>query len=98
MMQALIVAAIVAYAFWVVAKRYAPKPVRRLTYALLARGAKRLGWKQGVRKFESEISTPSSASCGDGCGSCGACSPADGTPAAKQNTITPEALKLTIRR
>lgn len=95
-MQEWIVAVIVAYAAWVVARRYAPKPVRGFVRAWTARGARRLGWTRMAMKFEAEKTAASS--CADGCGTCGGCGSADTKPAAKQFTMTPEALKRTASR
>ena len=96
MIQESIVALIVAYAAWVVAKRYAPKPLRQRVRAWTVKAATRLGWTRIAAKFDAADSGASS--CADGCGTCGGCGSDDTTPAAKQFTITPEALQRTILR
>jgi hypothetical protein len=96
MMQESIVALIVAYAAWVVARRYAPKPVRQWVRAWKVRVATRLGWTRIAAKFD--VSDSGASSCADGCGTCGSCDSAGTKPAVKQFAITPEALKQTIKR
>jgi hypothetical protein len=93
MMQEWIVAVIVGYAAWIVAKRYAPKPVRRFFRAWTVRTATRLGWTRLAMKFD--ISASAAVSCADGCGTCGGCGSAEVEAAPTQFTITPDALKRT---
>ena len=100
MLQQWIVGAIVAYAFWAVARRYLPKSLRRFLRSWAVRLARRIGWKRLAAKLEERAEA--GASCGDGCGSCGNCGPsgkevnADGEP--KQFTVSVEALKSTAAR
>jgi hypothetical protein len=94
MMQESIVAVIVAYAVWVVAKRYAPKSLRRALRAWIERTAMRFGWTGIAAKLEAK--RQAEAACASGCGACGGCASGDAASAAKkQFTITPEALKRT---
>lgn len=95
-MQESIVALIVAYAAWVVARRYAPKSVRQWARAWAVRVATRLGWTRIAAKFD--VSDSSASSCAEGCGTCGSCGSAGAKSAVKQFVITPEALKKTIKR
>ena len=97
-MQEIIVAVIVLLATWVVARKYLPAPLRRRTAALSARLLRRIGLETIALRLEQDL--PAAASCADGCGSCGNCG--DVAPTAKprpqQFSITPDALKKTIRR
>ena len=95
-MQETIVALIVAYAAWVVAKRYMPKAIRQTVRASIVVAAKRLGWNSVAHKFEMEIQ-PAPA-CADACSTCGGCGATDTTPEKKQLTISVEALKRTASR
>jgi hypothetical protein len=92
MMQEAIVAVIVAYAVWVVAKRYAPKPVRLALANLATRAALWLGWNRLAAKFEPKPQVSSA------CGSCGGCGSASSKTSGQRFTMTPEALKRTIIR
>lgn len=91
MMQQWIVGAIVAYAFWVVAKRYLPRALHRLLRSWAVRGARRMGWNRLAARLEKRAEA--GASCGDGCGSCGSCGSGEKDTAPKQFTIPVEALK-----
>ena len=95
MMQEFIVALIVAIATWAVVKRYMPQPLRRICRAWIADNTARLGWEWLARKMRSN--TPAASSCADGCGNCNGCGPVPGTPD-RRDTMTPDALKRTIRR
>lgn len=101
-MQEIIVALIVMAATWVVVRKYLPAPLRRRTAAVSARILRRAGLMRLASWLETDL--PAASSCADGCGSCGNCAPAAvapaaaSTPVAKQFSITPEALKQTIRR
>ncbi len=94
-MQESIVTIIVVYAFWVIAKRYAPQSVQQFFRSGMARIAKRFGWIALASKFETK--TQAAASCGDGCGTCGDCSANKVPIAAKQFTISPGAIKRSDR-
>jgi hypothetical protein len=87
MMQEWIVGAIVAYAFWVVLKRYMPKTVRRAIRSRAVRTARWLGWNALANRLEAETKTV--ASCGDGCGSCGGCGSNDEAPTADKKFVIP---------
>jgi hypothetical protein len=95
-MQEIIVAVIVTYAAWVVAKRYAPKKVRQFVRARSVGFATHIGWTWLARKFD--VAESGASSCADGCGSCGACGTTETAPGVKQFSITPEALKRTLPR
>lgn len=91
-MQELIVAIIVVFAFWIVAKRYAPQPVTIFCYALLARCAKWLGWNGVENKFRKK--TEAASSCASGCGKCGGCGDSGSTSHTKEKNISmPASLK-----
>jgi hypothetical protein len=94
MMQEAIVAIIVIAAAWVVAKRYAPKAIRRALRGLVVVIARRLGWSGLASKFVAEPEPD----CADGCGACSGCSPTDAAIAAETSTISVEALKRTAPR
>jgi hypothetical protein len=92
MMQEWIVAVIVGYAFWIIAKRYAPKSVQKLLRTRTERIVKRLGWAGLARKLEAKTATASST---DGCGACGDCSASKTSSPVKTFTIKPESIKRT---
>lgn len=69
-MQQWIVGAIVAYAFWVVTKRYAPKAMRTAVRRWSGRAARRFGLNGIADRLEKDRQA---AARGDGCGSCGGC-------------------------
>lgn len=94
-MQEAIVAIIVAFAVWSVLKRYAPKALRQACHTWTARMARRLGWRTLEQRIEAKAQAD--ASCADGCGACKSCGPVTVAPEAR-SAITPENLKLTIRR
>lgn len=95
-MQQWIVYLIVAYAAWVVGKRYAPVSLRRAASGWLRAAFTRLGWTRMADRFVPDAIA--AAACGDGCGSCNNCD-SNGTPAApKEFAVTPDALRQTIRR
>lgn len=87
-MQQSIVAIIVVYAFWVVAKRYAPQSVLRFARSGIARTARRFGWRGMASRFETV--KPPAPSCGDGCASCRRCGANEAAPAIKSFSISPE--------
>jgi hypothetical protein len=92
-MQELIVAAIVLCAALVVAKRYLPDSLQRKLRTHLSNLAERVGWSALGAKLAPPVR--SGATCGTGCGKCGS---SDATGSAPQASITPDALKRTIRR
>ncbi len=94
-MQELIVTLVVLLSAWVVARKYVPKPVRRRTAAVGARLTRCLGLARVAVWLERGL--PAASSCADGCGSCGNCTPV-ASPGVRQFSITPDALKQTIRR
>ena len=96
-MQGIIVAVIVAYAAFVVLRRYTPKPIRQFVRAWSVKIATRMGWQSMAAKLSEQAEA--GASCGNGCGSCGNCGPS--THASEKqstSTISVEALKRTIAR
>jgi len=96
-MQEAIVAIIVAVAVWSVLRRYAPKALRQTCRAWAARMARRVGWQTLEQRIEAKAQA--NASCADGCGACKNCGPVAGTSAPEtRSTITPDSLKMTIRR
>lgn len=95
-MQQWIVYLIVAYAAWVVGKRYAPISLRRGASGWLRATFTRLGWTRLADKFVP--SAIAAASCGDGCGSCNNCDSNKPAADVKEFTVTPDALRQTIRR
>jgi hypothetical protein len=99
-MQEFVVAMIVAYAAWAVAKRYAPKTLRAWARATTADLAMRVGLVAFAARLQT---TPaqSSSSCSDGCGTCDGCSPESSPkPDAKTGPqgISVEQLRRTISR
>lgn len=94
-MQGLVVTLIVLLATWVVARKYFPAPLRRRTAAVSGRLLRRIGMARAAYWLEQDL--PAAASCADGCGSCGNCGPVAKT-GTTQFSITPDALKQTIRR
>jgi len=94
-MQEIIVAAIVLSACWVVLKRYLPRAVRQEIARRMAALALRCacsGLAQRLQAASVKVSEKG------GCSNCSACE--SGTPQAQAKTfsISPEALKDTIRR
>lgn len=94
-MQETIVSLIVLLAAGVVGRRYLPAGLRRRAAATVAQLLRRLGFTPAALWLEQTL--PAASSCADGCGSCGNCTPVAGA-ASSQFSITPEALKQTIRR
>ena len=94
-MQEAIVTLIVLLATWVVARKYFPAPLRRRTAAVSARLLRRIGLSRVALWLEQDL--PAASSCADGCGSCGNCAPLSAA-VSPQFSITPDALKRTIRR
>lgn len=95
MLQQVIVTVMVALATWVVLRKYLPAPVRRRTAAVVARLLERNGMFRLAQWLQRDL--PAASSCADGCGSCGNCGPAP-TPAGVAFTISPDALKRTIKK
>lgn len=89
-MQESIVAVIVGYAFWIVAKRYAPKSMQRLMLTRLERIVKQLGWISLAKKLEAKTTITANT---DGCGTCGNCSTNKTNLPATTFTIRPESIK-----
>lgn len=95
-MQELIVAVVVACACWFTLRRYLPLPIRSAIAQHTANLFMRLGWiVLATRLRESTMNTSAAKACG-GCSGCSQGSPSQ-SPQAK-GTITPDALKNTIRR
>ena len=94
-MQEMIVTVIVLLATWVVARKYLPATVRRRTAGRSARLLRGAGLGRAALWLEQEL--PAASTCADGCGSCGNCGPAPAAHA-PSFSITPDALKQTIRR
>jgi len=97
-MQELVVAAIVAFAAWTVARRYLPAAVKKRAAASLAALFARLGWQRAAARF---AQSAEKAGCGNGCGSCGGCGGCGSTDQAQTPAdfaITPENLRRTVRR
>jgi hypothetical protein len=97
-MQNAIVALIVVYAAWTVAKRYAPKSLRAWARFTAAAAARRAGFARFADKLQT-VSPASSSSCGDGCGTCGGCSLATSATSdlkAGRHGISVEQLRRTI--
>lgn len=99
-MQEMIVALIVAYAAWVVVKRYAPKALRMRVRVVAASAARQAGLASWAAKLET---APYASSCSDSCGTCGGCasdvsSKSDLVATTVQHGITVEQLRRTIRR
>jgi hypothetical protein len=96
MIQQIIVGLIVALAAFAVAKRYAPKGMKRAARAGTVRLAKALGWHWLADKLAQKAEA--GASCGDGCGSCGNCAPSENEKNASTQTVSVESLKQSLRR
>ena len=100
MLQHAIVAIIVGLAGWFVARKYLPKTVRRRTAGMTARLMRRVAMVRLAAWLERDL--PATASCGDGCGTCGSCGPAPASPPTSASpvefSISADALKRTIRR
>lgn len=94
-MQEWIVAVIVAYAAWVVLKRYMPKAVKQTVRMQIARTAKKLGWGKVASKFELDGTQQPVSSCADGCGTCGGCGSKDTSPVEKQSTAVLKVVRRT---
>lgn len=95
-MQEFIVAVIVIAACWAILKRYLPRAVRVALTQRLSDVAARVGWQQLAQRLRNASMR---ASVKSRCGGCSSCDAGSGkvnkVPTA---TITPEALKNTIRR
>jgi len=78
-MQESIVAAIVLYAAWAVARRYAPLAWKTACTDMTLRTAKRFGW-YGLARVMLKTKQPASSACASGCDTCGGCSPTGKTP------------------
>ena len=92
-MQQLIVGVIVAAAFWVVLRRYAPKILRQAVRRHAVRLARAAGWNAVAERLDT--APVESGSCADGCGSCGGCGPAPAKPVPAAAVISVEALRRT---
>lgn len=100
MMQQIIVYLIVGYAALVVGRRYMPRGLRRGVNAWLHAQFTGLGWPRMAERF---VASTTAASCGDGCSSCDSCAASDTVTPGKEITVTeftvtPDALRQTIRR
>ncbi|HCN87700.1 MAG TPA: hypothetical protein DIT28_00740 [Oxalobacteraceae bacterium] len=95
-MQQAIVYLIVAYAAWAVGRRYAPLSWRRRASAWLHARFSALGWMRIADKFLPRANA--GTSCSDGCSSCSRCPPSDKAAPGNESTVTPDALRRTIRR
>lgn len=94
MIQQLIVGVIVAAAFWMVLKRYAPKILRQAARRHAVRLARAAGWSAVAERLD--VAPVESGSCADGCGSCGGCGLAPAKPVEPVATvISIEALRRT---
>jgi hypothetical protein len=92
MMQEAVVTIIIVWAAYVVAKRYAPKILRRKLNALMARAARQSGLPKLATRFELKV-MKSNACADDGCGACGGCKANHSTSTEKRIVITPRTLK-----
>jgi hypothetical protein len=91
-MQEGIVTVIVAYAAWIIVKRYAPKAMRQIVHVLAVRIARRTGLQRLAGKLEAKAAAD--AACGSGCGSCGNCGTAAVIPSqGKQSVIRLKVIK-----
>jgi hypothetical protein len=81
-MQELIVAVIVAFAAWVVLRKYLPRTWRRRLAGSSAGVARSAGLMRLALWLERDL--PAAASCGSGCGTCGSCG--TGAPASAAGT------------
>ena len=96
MSQQWIVAAIVACAFWAVARRYMPKAMRQALRRWTVQRARGFGLDGVAARLEARADA--GGSCGDGCGSCGSCGPAPKEGGPKEFSVSVEALKRTASR
>jgi hypothetical protein len=81
-MQEFIVAVIVAFAAWVVLRKYLPRTWRRRLAGSSAGVARSAGLMRLALWLERDL--PAAASCGSGCGTCGSCG--TGAPASAAST------------
>ena len=96
-MQELIVALVVTYAAWAVARRYAPKAMRAWVRATAVSTLRRAGFTAMADKMQTAAAA--APSCSDGCSSCDTCSSnSSAKPAAKSGSISVEQLRNTISR
>jgi hypothetical protein len=95
-MQEGIVAFIVAYAFWVIAKRYAPKAVKRIVRNAIATILRKVGLHRMAGNIANTVD--SSASCGDGCGTCNNCQPNSSSQSVQEFTISLDSVKRSAHR
>jgi hypothetical protein len=89
---------IVAYAGWIVVRRYAPASLRRTVGAGFSAHLRRFGWHGLADKLMPSATADARAG---SCGSCDNCASNDtrgAVAAIKEFAITPDALKQTIRR
>lgn len=95
-MQEIIVGAIVLFACWAVLKRYLPRSVRIGLAQRLSDVAARLGWQKMAQRLRSASMAVSAKG---SCGGCSSCESGSGkVNKVSSASITPEALKNTIRR
>jgi hypothetical protein len=82
LLQAIVIAAIVAWSAWFALHRLLPVTTRRLQARLLA-PLDRAGTPAWLRTLGARLQPKATtgASCGDGCSSCGGCSAAQARPA-----------------
>lgn len=95
-MQEAIVGVIVVCAVWAVARRYAPKAVKRSLRTRMAAAFRQRGWHRAAQRLEQEAKPASG--CGDGCSSCGSCESGPGISSQVEFAITPETLRRSARR
>jgi hypothetical protein len=93
MMQEIVVGLIVAVAALVVARRYAPKAVKRAIRVGAVRAARTLGWNSLAARLAQQAEA--GASCGGGCGNCG---PVSDKQSGAVQSISVDSLRQTRRR
>lgn len=81
LLQAVVIAAVVAWSAWFALHRLLPVTTRRLQARLLA-PLDRAGMPTWLRALGARLQPKATtgASCGDGCSSCGGCAAAQSTP------------------
>ncbi len=97
--QQLIVGVIVASAAFFVGKRYLPNQLQHWVRSAIAGLAHKLHFEALAQKLDATPAPKAAAGCDVGCSACNNCVSAESPlPANTKNTITPDALKRTIRR